>query len=81
MKCPTGHDVQRSRNLIPEMTVLVCRLCGLMRLEELGDWVPAAGGLDRLSELARETRQQTKADRQAKREQELTDAIEAMEFE
>jgi hypothetical protein len=81
MKCPAGHDVQQSANLIPDHTVLVCRLCALVRLAEFGDWIPAAGGLDRLSELARTTLQQTKADRRAKREQELSDTITAMEYE
>jgi hypothetical protein len=81
MKCPNGHDPQFARNSIPGHVVLICRCCALMRLESLGGWIPAPGGLARLEALAQSTQQKAKTDRRDERTRQLRETIVGMEFE
>jgi hypothetical protein len=81
-RCPNGHDPQYARNSIPGHIVLVCRPCGLIRLETLGEWIPGgSGGMAKLCELIDSTRRKTRDDRRDERLGQLQEAINGMEYE
>ena len=79
MPCRSRPSVRR--NFIPGCVVLICRKCGLMRLEHVGDWIPATGGAAYLSGLARITQERAQVEARENRQRQLRDAITQMEFE